>query len=157
MMLDTVYRLEAPSSYRVAIVARQHDLPEGFIGAADYLAVIRIFPPGHHARNAAVYEVAHLVLMRKMAESSEGRALWRAMRAEKPRDMMMEMDSQLKHMKRQMGFRTEDDNRREKAEREAEERGIAAGIAASLAGDIKPSKRKAPDGSFDEREWKRKR
>ena len=157
MMLEAVYCLELPFCYRVAIVQRQHDLPEGFIGAADYLAVIRTFPPGHHARNAAVYEVAHLVLMRKMAEISEGRALWRAMVAEKPQRMMMEMDSQLKDIKRQMGFRTEDDNRRERAEREAEEREIAAGIAMSLAGDSKPMKRRASGGLLDERESKRAR
>ena len=143
MMLEAVYRLEAPFPYRVAIVSRQHDLPDGFIGAADYLAVIRTFPPGHHVRNAIVYEVAHLVLMRKMADLSEGRALWRAMVAEKPQRMMMEMDGRLKDVKRQMGFRTEDDNRREKAEREAEQREIAAAIALSLGEDGKTVKRKA--------------
>ena len=157
MMLEAVYRLEFPFCYRLAIVKQQHDLPDGFIGAADYQAVIRTFPPGHHLRNATVYEVAHLVLMRKMAEISEGRALWRAMVAEKPQRMMMEMDSQLKQMKRQMGFRTEDDNRREKAEREAEEREVAAAVALSLAEDGKSVKRKASGGLSDERESKRKR
>ena len=157
MMLEAVYRLEAPFGYKVAIVKRQHDLLDGFIGAADYLAVIRTFPPGHHVRNATVYEVAHLVLMRKMADASEGRALWRAMVAEKPQAMMLEMDDQLKNIKRQMGFRTEDDNRREKAEREAEEREIAAAVELSLAEDSKAVKRKASGDLLDERESKRNR
>ena len=155
MMLEAVYRLEVPFRYRIAIVKRQHDLPEGLISADDYLAVIRTFPPGHHVRNAAVYEVAHLVLTRKFVGHPEGPSLWRAMRAEKPQDMMVEMDDQLKRMKRQMGFRTSDDDRRDKAEREAEERELAAAVELSLVGDSMSNKRKALDDLPEEKGSKR--